>query len=106
MDDDDFTDILLASIASSLESSYTSINASARLGKTALTPDIVIQLITDEYECKSKNKAETDQAFTADAKNKSKKNITCFNCDKHGHVKADCWAKGSRKEGQGPTHSR
>ena len=28
--------------------------------------------------------------------------IECFNCHKKGHKKAECWAKGGRKEGQGP----
>ena len=26
----------------------------------------------------------------------------CFNCHKKGHKKAECWAKGGGKEGQGP----
>ena len=30
------------------------------------------------------------------------KDIECFNCHKKGHKKADCWAKGGGKEGQGP----
>ena len=32
----------------------------------------------------------------------SKMGIKCFNCHRKGHVKADCWAKGGGKEGQGP----
>ena len=28
--------------------------------------------------------------------------MECFNCHKKGHKKAECWAKGGRKEGQGP----
>jgi hypothetical protein len=35
-------------------------------------------------------------------KAKDKKNVKCFNCWKKGHVKADCWARGGSKEGQGP----
>src|SRR6266581_8006836 len=27
--------------------------------------------------------------------------LQCSNCNKHGHLKADCWAKGGSKEGQG-----
>ena len=26
----------------------------------------------------------------------------CYNCHKKGHMASDCWAKGGRKEGQGP----
>ena len=28
--------------------------------------------------------------------------MECHNCHKKGHIKADCWAKGGSKEGQGP----
>jgi len=28
--------------------------------------------------------------------------VLCYNCEKPGHKKADCWAKGGGKEGQGP----
>ena len=33
---------------------------------------------------------------------KPKSDITCDNCGKPGHVKADCWAEGGNKAGQGP----
>jgi hypothetical protein len=33
---------------------------------------------------------------------KPKSDITCYNCGKIGHVKADCWAEGGDKTGQGP----
>ena len=29
------------------------------------------------------------------------KDLECYNCHKKGHRKADCWAKGGGKEGQG-----
>jgi len=28
--------------------------------------------------------------------------LSCFNCAKKGHKKADCWAEGGGKAGQGP----
>ena len=31
-----------------------------------------------------------------------KSNVKRYNCGKCGHVKAECWSKGGRKEGQGP----
>jgi len=31
-----------------------------------------------------------------------KKDVTCHNCKKRGHFKADCWAKGGGMEGKGP----
>ena len=30
----------------------------------------------------------------------------CHNCKRKGHKKADCWAKGGRKEGQGPRQKK
>jgi len=33
---------------------------------------------------------------------KAESEVLCYNCEKHGHKKADCWAKGGGKEGQGP----
>ena len=35
-------------------------------------------------------------------KSKTKPDEHCENCKKGGHTKADCWAKGGGKEGQGP----
>lgn len=32
--------------------------------------------------------------------------ITCDNCKKAGHTKADCWSKGGGKEGQGPRQKK
>jgi hypothetical protein len=32
--------------------------------------------------------------------------IICHNCDRPGHKKADCWAKGGGKEGQGPRQKK
>ncbi|TFK17283.1 hypothetical protein FA15DRAFT_561514, partial [Coprinopsis marcescibilis] len=30
----------------------------------------------------------------------------CFNCHKKGHIRAECWAKGGGREGQGPKGQR
>ena len=30
------------------------------------------------------------------------KDKDCYNCNKKGHIKSECWAKGGGKEGQGP----
>jgi hypothetical protein len=99
-----YTNLLLASLPPFYETACTAINTSACMSKQTLTPQIVLQFITNEYKCHTTKDpdASTDEAFTSDAKIK-KKNIVCYNCNKHGHVKANFWAKGS-KEGQGPHH--
>ena len=50
---------------------------------------------------KGKGRGKGDgKALNADSK------ILCHNCKKPGHKKADCWAKGGGKEGQGPHQKR
>jgi len=99
--DKDYTDILLASLPASYDSSCSSISNSARLGSQVLTADMFKSLILDEYtqrELKKLLSNSKDKAFGADAPRSKKQ---CSNCNKRGHLKADCWAKGGGKEGQG-----
>jgi hypothetical protein len=105
IDDIDYMDILLASLPPSYETTCMAINVSTCMSKQKLTPDIILQFITDEYEhhVTKDPDASMDEAFTSDAKRK-KKSIICYNCNKCGHVKANCWAKGGSKEGQGLHH--
>ncbi len=106
--DNKYTSILLGSIPSTYEASTFTMSTTATLTNTALTPNTVIRLLTDKYNCcvlrKPKTEEGQDEALTADGgkKKKSKKDLECFNCCKCGHIKADCWAKGGGKEGQGP----
>lgn len=30
----------------------------------------------------------------------------CFNCGKEGHIREDCWSKGGRRKGKGPTRRK
>jgi len=64
-------------------------------------------LILDEFtqhELKKPQASSTkDEAFAVEAP-KSKKQ--CSNCNKRSHLKADCWAKGGGKEGQGPRRGK
>ena len=73
-----------------------------------------MQAIIDEYDCQSTRpgapkEKNLDVAFYAGGANnqgkagkKPNKDVECFNCHKKGHKKANCWAKGGGKEGQGP----
>jgi len=104
--DEDYTDILLASLPASYDSSCSSISNSACLGSQVLTADVFESLILDEYtrcELKKPLSNSKDEAFGADAPRSKKQ---CSNCNKRGHLKADCWAKGGGKEGQGPKRNK
>ena len=100
--DEDYTDVLLASLPASYDTSCSPISHSVRLRTKPLTADTFQSMIVDDYMRREikKNKSNTnDKAFAADAPKPKKQ---CSNCNKRGHVKADCWAKGGGKEGQGP----
>jgi len=104
--DEDYTDILLASLPASYDSLCSSISNSACLGSQVLTADVFESLILDEYtrrELKKPLSNSKDEAFGADAPRSKKQ---CSNCNKRGHLKADCWAKGGGKEGQGPKRNK
>jgi len=104
--DKDYTDILLASLPPSYDSSCSSISNSAHLGSQVLTADVFEGLILDEFtrcELKKPSSSSKDEAFGADTPRSKKQ---CSNCNKHGHVKANCWAKGGGKEGQGPRRNK
>ena len=95
--------------------------ASTLLGMSssrAMKPDDLITFITEEAqhrvindEC-TKNaesvlaalskKQRTRKHHSNKGKEKSTPSATCENCKNAGHTKADCWAKGGGKEGQGP----
>lgn len=62
--------------------------------------DIMTRIETDEREYKT-NQGET--AMAARTKKSGKRpDVVCHNCNKRGHMKAHCWAKGGGAEGQGP----
>jgi len=77
-----------------------------------IEPEDLMEIIGQEADRRaiksgSSKKDEKDAAFAASAKFRGAKggrrsNIECFNCKKRGHIKADCWAKGGGKEGEGP----
>jgi hypothetical protein len=117
--DRDYLDTLLASIPRSYEGSISSLNGASFLTKTKITADSFRAFLLDEYERRQlmekedakaaktgkDGKDSKDEAFAADSskkKDKDKCKVECHNCHKKGHMKADCWAKGGGKEGQGP----
>src|ERR1700678_195681 len=109
--DHEYASILVGSLPSIYDPTLSSILAAAKLSKTALNPDTVISLITDDHDRRAVKrkgrKDEKDEAYYAGegsngGKRDRKTSKEGYNCKKKGHLKADCWAKGGGKEGQGP----
>ena len=113
--DEDFTAMILGSPPVLYDTYLSTITATVSVTNTAVDQEALMVSIIDEYDWRTvksnKNKKNNkNAAFYAGNLSKSskkghrgsKKNIESFNCKKQGHVKADCWAKGGRKEGQEP----
>jgi hypothetical protein len=121
VNDDKFALILIGSLPMLYALTLSGILAAAEISATTPTVATVTKLAINKYDRrtlgndKSQDQAineydrhtlgndkSQDQAYTTDAQKKGKKcDIECFNCRKKGHVRADCWAKGGGKEGQG-----
>ena len=105
--DQEYAGILMGSLPSSYESVLHLISSSAYIHQSAITTEIVLKLVIDAFERRQRdnNSKAQDEAFAAQNQKKragKKREVECFNCHKKGHMKADCWAKGGGKEGQGP----
>jgi hypothetical protein len=111
--DKDFQTIILSSLPQSYRMIISTITITSSLSKTTIDNNHLIRIITEEVDHRSilqendsgggsvlivterSGKGKGQQSSTA------KKCTKCFNCDKPGHMKADCWAPGGGKEGQG-----
>jgi hypothetical protein len=103
--DHKYASILFGSLLPTYEVILHRLNAATHLTKMSIMPDAVICPATDEHDCRvmKKGRKSDNEAFMATTQNKQKKHdIKCHNCHKKGHIKAECWAKGGGKEGQGP----
>jgi hypothetical protein len=110
--DDEFYAIILGSLPYSFEPFISALNATSSVMGTILSPDELMQALTDEYDRRnlgrlSNSKKEENAAFnTNDGNEKGKgrnfKRGCCYNCGKPGHRKDDCWEEGGGMEGQKP----
>ena len=76
---------------------------------TFITEEVQHRVINDEHTKNTESaltalskKQRTGKHHSNRGKEKSTPGATCENCKNTGHTKADCWAKGGGKEGQGP----
>src|SRR6266851_5898650 len=109
--DQQYADILIMSLPPFYNMCICAITTNADKTGRPINPARIVKFICDDYDkrmiSKEADKKSEDQAFAAQLqKRKNKSDIKCFNCKKKGHFKAECWAKGGGKEGQGPRHNR
>src|ERR1700761_4530966 len=110
--DDNFIAILLGSLPTSYDPYLAALTATSALLNQTIDPDTYIRGIGDEADrrrIKNRTKEEKEAAFNANGgssghgrRGKRSSTVECYNCHKKGHIKAECWAKGGGKEGQGP----
>ena len=92
--DNEYGSILLSSVPSTYKAITSAMTTTAKLTCMALTPDMVMSLVTDKYNWHILKKPKEGQeealgANTGKGK-KLKKDVECFNCKKKGHMKSDC----------------
>ena len=122
-DNDNFYSNIMSLMPLSYSPYISAVNGTASvLGKT-LSPDNLMQTLTEEADCHTTNtkknqQKEKNMAFYGNDSSSSQtgssscrhrhggrtgcSSIECYNCKKCGHTKAECWAKGGGKEGKGP----
>jgi hypothetical protein len=112
LDDRDFAAIIMGSLLESYRPILSSMNAAAHISMKTLSPEEIMGVVSEEYEHRIIINPMTlknggNSALTAGMKPDRPKsrngggnsNVTCYNCNNVGHVKANCWSKGGGKEG-------
>jgi transposase InsO family protein len=102
--EDEFIDIILASLPPSYESVMNALTTSLEECGKPLIPDDIIRVLKSQYDKrKSQSISQEEQVFIGTS---TKKGLICANCKKKGHAIETCWAKGGLKEGQGPKQKK
>jgi hypothetical protein len=122
INDIDFHTIILGSLPELYQPLLSSISAAAKITKMPLTSYELISIITEEYkhhqltkQCRPRKKPANSALAVRESRGKGKSvpssaksnpDAICYNCDRKGHYKTDCWCPGGGKEGQGPHQQR
>jgi LTR polyprotein gag-polypeptide-like protein len=96
---EDFATILLRSLPDSYKMQTLSIITLVDMTNTAIMPVLIIYMLLDKYDncihASTASNFTNSEAFKANGQGKKKPhNIQCKNCNKKGHIKANCWIKG------------
>ena len=97
--DNNFAMILLTSLPERWDN-FTSGYLGSQGNTTTINVSNLIGVLLDEERRRREHgdPSSSDTALQA----RGKEMRECHNCKKKGHLAKDCWAKGGRKEGQGP----
>jgi hypothetical protein len=103
--DEDFLLLIISSLPESWDN-FTS----AYLGASSNIPTIssheFISLVLEEFRRRLEQNGDGNSAMYGRAKKGDggrRTGVECYNCQKRGHIVADCWSKGGGKEGEGPS---
>ncbi|KIK95936.1 hypothetical protein PAXRUDRAFT_32707 [Paxillus rubicundulus Ve08.2h10] len=110
VNDHNFTMMILSSIGESFCTLLYSTTAAIHATGSPVTSERVISILSEEADHQMLDKGHAnDMALNTSlqkscraGKRLTKSEKKCYNCKCLGHLTADCWQKGGRKEGQGP----
>jgi hypothetical protein len=109
VNDADYAAIVMGSLPDSYCPIISALEAAIGYSSKVFTAQELITIVTIEYEHRllhnpqSARKGGNAALHTGNSTHQGQgatKNSICFNCNRMGHFKMECWAKGGRKEGK------